>query len=173
MEENIILPEESISFSFRYEKDQLRKWLSKKRISRKNTVRLFALFLLVFNFLVVVPMTDNKLPPLMMTLLCISLILLVFYQNRKQSLLQLNQLYADGQEYQAVFGEKKFQYTVNGEEASVWYDCTEAEEQENYIKLLFPDGILFLPEDCLDDKGQRKLKRLLKLALAERYKPLK
>lgn len=159
---------------FRYDRNELCRWLRQtEKEKRKYNIALLILALMAFNFLVVVPTAEKKLPSILMAALCVVLFVFVLLVSRSQKGgLRVDALYREGAEYHVFVYEDRIVQHVDGAQDTISLDDVKRiEEHDSYFAFRYgQDGLLLLPKSAMSEEQSTALGHELAQALGRRYR---
>ncbi len=165
---------QDVAVVFRYDRDELCRWLRRtEKEKRKVNIALLILALMAFNFLVVVPTAEKKLPSILMAALCAVLFVFLLAVSRsKKGGLQIDALYRGGAEYRVLIYKDRILKHVNGKQDTFSIsDIQRIEEHDSYFAFRYgQDGLLLLPKSAMSEEQSAVLGRQLSEALGRRYR---
>lgn len=160
--------------TFRYEKDKLARWMNKGGGKRgRYLLYIILLAFLTVNFGMTIPTSPAKGLPIFITVVCLAGIgVLVFFMKKNRSTVQVDTLYAEGNEYRVFFKEDSFKIGVQGTEKTVSYDDgVRVQETERCFYLHYGEKELFIvPKEALGDEQSQRLSQYFIQRLGKAYK---
>lgn len=165
---------QDVAAAFRYDRNELCRWLRQtEKEKRKYNIALLILALMAFNFLVVVPTADKKLPSILMAVLCAALFVFVLLVSRsRKGGLRVDVLYREGAEYRVFIHEDRIVRHADGEKETILLsDMKRIEEHGSYFAFRYgQDGLLLLPKSAMSEEQSAVLGHELAQALGRQYR---